>query len=278
MTLELASGTARLVVEPAAGGRARSWLAGGYELLGAADGPAGASPVGWGMYLMAPWPGRLRGNTVGHRGGRHPMPASSGGWALHGTVLDRAWEVEQPAVGHDDGSVSAVLSVRLGDPADAWPWPGRVRATWVLRPGALETTVELSSAGETFPAAAGWHPWFRRRLERGEPVQVELPGDTMLERGADHLPTGRLVRPRPPGPYDDAFPLPGGRLALRWPGVLRLECRTDCRWAVVFDELEPAVCVEPQTGPPDGVNTEPAPVRPGVPLTTRSVWSWWPEL
>jgi galactose mutarotase-like enzyme len=124
MRIELAAGTAALVVDAAAGGRARSWRVGDHELLGAAHDPVGSSPVGWGMYLMAPWPGRLRANTVAHGATSHQMPASAGGWALHGTVLDRAWDVEQPVVSHDDGSVSAVLSVRLA-PRQT---PGRGRA------------------------------------------------------------------------------------------------------------------------------------------------------
>ena len=135
------------------------------------------------------------------------MPPTASGSALHGTVLDRPWRVDgTPTAGTAD------LSVPLGPP---WPWAGSVRATWQLREHELEATLTIASAGETFPAAAGWHPWFRRRLDHGGPVRVEVPGDTMLERGADYLPTGRVLEPRPEGPYDDTFPLPGGRAALR---------------------------------------------------------------
>ncbi len=237
----------------------------GLELFGHADGPDEGTPVGWGMFVMAPWPGRLRGNALTFRGRHYPMPPGPSGWALHGTVLDRPWQVVHAA----DARVT--LGVALGPP---WPWAGQVRVSWSLTPGTLETTLEVESAAEEFPAAVGWHPWFRRRLVRGEQARIDLPGDSMLERGADHLPTGRLLRPRPPGPYDDAFPLPGGSAALVWPGALRLDLRTDCRYVVVFDERASAVCLEPQTAPPDGVNTDPTLVAPGRPLRCRSTWAW----
>ena len=103
---------------------------------------------------------------------------------------------------------------------------------------------------------------------------MDVPGSTMLERGSDHLPTGRVLDPRPEGPYDDTFPLSGGTTTLLWPGALRLECHSDCRYAVLFDENAGAVCVEPQTGPPDGLNTAPDLVFPDRPLAARAEWSW----
>ena len=60
---------------------------------------------------------------------------------------------------------------------------------------------------------------------------------------------------------------------LTWPGVLELDVRSTAPFWVVFDERDDALCVEPQTAPPDAFNlawaagVEPpiaAPDRPGV--------------
>jgi aldose 1-epimerase len=261
----IAAGDTRVLVDPEAGGRAVSWQVGDLELLGRGDGPVARTAVGWGMFVMAPWAGRLRDNTLRYGGGSYPMPVDGSGWALHGTVLGRAWAV-------DDAQPDRVeLSVPLQPP---WPWPGTVRATWAVEPGRLEAELVVEAHEAAFPASVGWHPWFRRTLARGGAVQVDVPGTTMIERGPDHLPTGRVLDPRPPGPYDDAFPLPAGTTTLVWPGALRLECRSDCRYAVLYDEPVGAVCLEPQTAPPDGLNTSPDLVFPGRPLVARAAWSW----
>jgi aldose 1-epimerase len=42
----------------------------------------------------------------------------------------------------------------------------------------------------------------------------------------------------------------------------------------VFDEPEHAICVEPQTGPPDAFTLDPVVVRPGEPLVATATWSW----
>ncbi len=268
MGIRLAAGDARVVLDPAQGARATSWQVAGTELLGHAHDEGASTPVGHGMYVMAPWAGRLRDSTLRHGGAEHPMPVDGTGWALHGTVLARTWTVDEV---HAD---RAVLSVPLTAP---WPWAGTVRATWELAPDRLVTTLTVESDGDVFPASVGWHPWFRRRLTgaHGEEVRVEVPGDRMLERGADHLPTGRELAPRPPGPYDDAFPLDSGSVpTITWPGELQLRCRTDCGYVVVFDEQRTAVCLEPQTAPPDGPNTAPDLVCPGRPLVASATWSW----
>jgi aldose 1-epimerase len=251
-----------LTLDPSAGGRASSLVVDGLELL-AKDADNG---VGWGWYPMAPWPGRLRDNAVLHADAAHPMPVTLETWAIHGTVYEAEWDVES------QDPTSAALGVELAEP---WPWAGRVRQTWRLTSTSVETVLEVSSHGAAFPADVGWHPWFRRQLARGGPAELNLPATQMYERGTDYLPTGRLV-PRPPGPYDDAFPLPGGEVGLTWPGALRLTCQTDCACVVVYDHRPAAVCVEPQTGPPDGINTAPTLVRPGEPRAARALWSWSP--
>jgi galactose mutarotase-like enzyme len=263
LTLTLQAGDAQLTLAPTAGGRASALVLDGLDVLGRnAD-----TPVGWGWYPMAPWPGRLRENSIHWAGRTYPMPANEGPWALHGTVLDVAWEIEHA------GRAEATLGVDLADP---WPWQGRVRQLWRLTPGALETVITISSETDTFPAEIGWHPWFRTVLDRGGPARLDPAPTVMYERGADYLPTGTELSPPPPPPYDDAFALRDGRVGIHWPGALRLVCHSDCRYVVVFDERPGLLCVEPQTALPDGINAAPGLVRPGVPRTARAVWSWSP--
>jgi galactose mutarotase-like enzyme len=50
--------------------------------------------------------------------------------------------------------------------------------------------------------------------------------------------------------------------------------RADTHYVVLFDQLAEAVCVEPQTGPPDALTLEPMVVTPDRPLTATMSWSW----
>jgi galactose mutarotase-like enzyme len=43
---------------------------------------------------------------------------------------------------------------------------------------------------------------------------------------------------------------------------------------VVFDEPEHAICVEPQSHPPDAFNLGPEVARPGAPVVVTATWSW----
>lgn len=267
----LTAGASSLTLEPGAGGRASSLVVDGLELL-AHDAD---TAVGWGWYPMAPWPGRLRDNALVFHGVTYPMPVSLDTWAIHGTVYDIPWRVDSVRPDNGVQPAGAVLSVALAAP---WPWDGRVSQTWRLDEHSLETLLEVSSDGEEFPAELGWHPWFRKQLASGGRAQLDLPATEMLARGPDHLPTGARVCPVPPGPYDDTFPLPGGEVGLIWPGALRLRCETDCGYVVVYDERPDAICIEPQTAPPDGINGTAGLVRPGEPRRVRAVWRWSPDL
>ena len=136
----------------------------------------------------------------------------------------------------------------------------------------LAQVAAVHADDEPFPATLGWHPWFRRELDAGAPLCVELPADRMLLRDAAGIPDGR-TGPVPAGPWDDCFGGVRWPVVLRWPGALRLDVSADTDWVVVFDERDEAVCVEPQTGPPNDVNASPRWVSADAPLTATTTWT-----
>jgi aldose 1-epimerase len=255
--LVLQAGDARAVILPADGGRVGSLTVGGRELLvtGHPDGP-----IYWGSFPMAPWAGRVRRGTFTFQGVEHHLPITMPPHAIHGVVYDRPWTVTGP------DSIAIELDGR-------WPFRGRVAQRFDLTASGLEVSMTLE-ADEPQPMALGWHPWFRRVLEQGdEPVRLAFQPGSMLLRDADGMPSGERVEP-PPGPWDDAFTDLASDPVLEWPERLRLTVSSTCRWWVVYSMPEHAICVEPQSGPPDAVNLGPDVVEPGRPVTQVMRWSW----
>jgi aldose 1-epimerase len=110
-------------------------------------------------------------------------------------------------------------------------------------------------------------------------VSLGFDAAEMLVRDEEGMPGGARTAP-PPGPWDDAFTGLRSNPVLAWPG-LRLELSSSCAWWVVYTMPEHAICVEPQSGPPDAVNLAgrspdmgPAIVTPGSPLTHTMRWRW----
>jgi len=266
--LVLEAGELSISIDPNMGGRATELRIDGIDVLGTRS----QNPVEYGMYPMAPWAGRIRGNAVSHLGRSHLMPVTYEPWALHGTILAAPFEV----IGHEVASDASQLMLegRLGD---TWPWPGICNLTWELTPSELRTSISLEAEGLGYPAVVGWHPWFRRSLPQGAPLQVSLPADQRLLRGPDHLPTGEMVPSgNDQGPFDDAFRVPSKVAALTWPGWRIIEVHNSHPWFVLFDELPDLVCLEPQSGPPDGMNNgiegHCKLVEPGEPLLMETTW------
>ena len=191
--------------------------------------------------------------------------------AIHGTVLDRSWQRL------DERSIATELG-------PDWPFAGRAIQRFDLREGRLEFGLEIH-ADEPMPASIGWHPWFRRRPAATEaddladagpstpPVELELDAGPMYVRDAVGITTLDRVAPVP-GPWDDCFTDLRRSPVLRWPGFLELTIDSDCRDWVVYTEPTEALCVEPQTAPPDALNLEPAIVEPGRPLIAAMTWTW----
>ncbi|WP_347955475.1 aldose 1-epimerase [Gordonia aichiensis] len=241
-------------------GRLTSLVVAGHELL-----TGGAR---FGSFPMAPWCGRLGDGELTVDGQVHRFERNDPPHALHGTVRDHPWFVDQCAPDR------ARLTQRL---EPRWPFPGEVMQEVSVRPGELTLQMRVRSDGPAFPAQVGWHPWFRRRLGddgADRALRVDFSPAWQEKRGEDYLPTGERIAPTSP-PWDDCFGMPDGvDVLLDWPDRLRMRMRSDARWVVVFDHPEDSICVEPQTGPPNGLNTTPHLVSPGHDLVATTTWTW----
>lgn len=264
----LRAGDAALSLSPANGGRISSLVVGGgtgpaVEVVGR----GGPGLVAWGCYAMAPWAGRVRRGVLEWDGERHQLPLLMPPHAIHGVTLDRAWEV----VAADATS----LTLRCGFDS-RWPWAGHAVQHVALRAdgGGLTARIEIRSERDPFPAWTGFHPWFARHLACGDPVAIDLPVGGMVRRDAEGMPTDDVL-PVPPGPWDDVFVDVAWPVTLTWPGALALEVSSDAAYAVVFTEREAAVCVEPQSAPPNAAELgRAATVTPDAPLVLTMDWSW----
>ena len=268
--VRIESADIQLTIDPSRGARAVSWRVGPLELLAHRS----SDPVEHGMYPMAPWAGRLRGNVVDHGGRRRALPVTYDRWALHGTVLGRA--ASSVSTDADGAGLTATF-----DSHPEWPWPISIVVRWRVGDGAVETGIEVRALVDPCPVVVGWHPWFRRDLGVGGRAVWELPATARLERGTDHLPTGAAMPFTPEdGPFDDAFVVPSGHARVRWPGALELDVESDGGWYVIFDELPDVLCIEPQSGPPDGLRDDAPPTalgpvtlaQPGHPVTLSTRW------
>ncbi|MEV3913191.1 aldose 1-epimerase [Streptomyces canus] len=255
--ITLTAGDAEVTLQPGNGGRVGGLRVGGVELLRQGE--------RFGCFPMIPWCGRIRDGRFRDGADVHQMPLNSPPHAIHGTARDGAWSIARTTADE------AVLTYDLVKP---WPYSGRITQIAALTPDALTLTMSVETYDSSFPAQIGWHPWFHRTLEGGEPVRLDFTAAWQEERGDDHLPTGNRVEPKP-SPWDDCFGMPGGvDVRLTWPGQLELKVASREEWVVVYDEQEAAVCVEPQTGPPNGLNTLPRLVTPLEPLEASTTWSW----
>ena len=261
-TRTLRAGPAALNVDPLDGGRITSLAVDGVELLGG----VGTGVIEHGSFVMVPWAGRIRDGVLRVDGVEHHLPTDrTHPHAGHGLVMDRPWDVVA-----ESGSS---LSIRC-DLDSRWPFPGHVVQEFRLSADRLEQRIEVhASDGAAFPATVGWHPWFRRVLGSGSTAELDFTAQGMLARDAAGIPSGEVV-PVPPGPWDDCFTGVRWPMTITWPGALALRITSDVEFAVVYDELDEAFCVEPQSGPPDGPNTSPRMVRQGEPLVASTWWAW----
>jgi len=253
----LANDTAEVRIDLKNGGRLSSLRIDGAEILVT----TAERSTDWGSYPMAPWAGRVREGRFEWSGTLQKLPLNAPPHALHGTVFDAEWS-----------QLSAnTLRAKLGA---NWPWAGEVQSTFELTEQALEWRLEVHAERAAFPVVLGWHPWFRRQIGGGGDLRLLFDAEEMYVRDESGIPTGALCAPNA-GPWDDCFR--GVRQAplLSWPDRLQIRLQSSCDHWVVYSQPSHAVCVEPQSAPPDAFNAGGFEVaEPGRPVVHSFRMEW----
>lgn len=212
----------------------------------------GATAMSWGAYPMVPYAGRVRDGRFTHTAVEYRLPINLGQHAIHGTVFDRSWTITERS------PTRLLTTTTLGR---RWPFHGSVthEITVDAERRRVICTLTVTTTSPSMPAQVGWHPWFVR------PATLEIDFAEMFVRDNEYIPSG-LRTPPTPGPWDDCFIHPRRTPTVVFPDGVRLEVASDCDHWVVYDMPSHALCVEPQSGPPDGFTLAPHVVTPDVPL------------
>ena len=253
--MELRSATAVADID-LDGGRLGSLLIDGLEIM-VTDGD---KPTRWGSFPMIPWCGRLPHGRLDFDDAGYEFPLTSPPHANHGrTHLQRWTEIA-------DGTIRT----ELGEP---WPFGGHAVQRFGVTDHSFAVTAEVHAGDRSMPAMAGWHPWFRRTLDRGAPAEVSFDATSIYAVDDDQIPTGELV-PVPPGPWDACFVGLAGDPVIDWPGALRLTVSSTFDHWVIFTKPDHALCVEPQSGPPNEFHLAPHTLGPGEALIGSMTFTW----
>jgi aldose 1-epimerase len=247
MVLESASGRLQISVDLIHGGRVSSILFGGHELLVARR----DDPIAWGCFPMVPFAGRIRRGVLDFEGTVVTLPQTLGPHAIHGYGLTAPWTRVS------DNSIRYEFS-------EPWPFSGVATQSFVVDDSNLHLQMTVE-AGDRQPVSLGWHPWFRREIGAGSEAELIFDAEVMYERDDDGMPSSRRVAPSP-RPWDDCFTELAEGPQLRW-GTVEVGLASSADHWVVYDEPSHALCVEPQTGPPNDVNDDPQVLDEGESLT-----------
>ncbi|MEI7742441.1 MAG: hypothetical protein WCK58_01690 [Chloroflexota bacterium] len=305
--IRLERGRAAVEIAPGVGGRIAALEVDGWDLVRR----DGWTDNEWGVFVMAPWAGRLRDARVAWGDRTWEVPANEPPHALHGLVAATPWNVAD----------QAARSVRLETPLGPdWPTGGWLVHTITLAPDRLIMRLDLHADREPTPAIMGWHPWFARRARRvaaavdpdagryrawrqdeaarpdheapamplAEQALADLPttGEVSIGIAARRrlalddagLPTGILLEPRPE-PLDDVLLGLTAAPVVSWPHGPRLTLHASgvAAW-IAYTAHPDGVCVEPVTGIPDGINGgllgEPPIASPRSPLSATFEIAW----
>ena len=259
--ITLSAGNVEVIIDAEHGSRLSSVRFGETELLVQRNSDDSLS---WGCYPMAPWAGRTRNGVFEHQGSSVQLPINSAPHAIHGLVHDAVWQVVNTSPS------SATLRVEFDQ---RWPFTGWVEhhisvdsasVNLQLTVHALDHNHDHNDEEISMPAQVGWHPWFVR------PVQLEAEFKTMYVRDSDGIADTKSVHQQHDlmqKQLDDCFTDAVSAPVLIFENGLTVHLESDCSHWVVYNEPSHAICVEPQSGPPNGLNSEPLVVSPSQPLT-----------
>jgi len=203
--------------------------------------PKRDDPMAWGWFGMVPWAGRINlGLIADSDGTEHLLPTH---WdpphAEHGYGFHSEWTSTGPNT----------AELALPEPYS----PAVARQRIALEGNSMVWSLDYLPNGCTLPAWVGFHPWFPRTIDEVNEVELHFEAEKMLIRGDDYMPTGEYI-PMPAGPWDDAFTEVKSDPIIRWGDQAQIQISSSVPWWVVYTEDPLAICVEPQTAPPDAAN------------------------
>jgi aldose 1-epimerase len=264
----LTAGDAVAVMDPADGCRLTSLsFTPGVDVIGRDEEQPTSSPFHHGCFPMAPFAGRIRHGRFAHEGRTFAVPVNfADGHAIHGTVCDRPWT--PTGADHE-------WTCELGD---RWPFPGHAVHRARLTSRRLRLELEVHADGPSMPVTLGWHPWFPRTIG-AVAAALRFAAGLQYRKDGEGIPDGHRAPPRGNEPLDDCFTDVdwSSPPSITWPGVGTVEVVSDASHLVVYTAPATALCVEPQTGPPDSPNLgEAAIVTRGAPATAWMELRWRP--
>lgn len=157
-SLTLASGDARLILVPEAGGAIAAWRVGGQAMFhesGVAPGPDW-DPLAMASFPLVPFSNRIGGGRFRWDGAEYRLPPSvlPDRHSIHGVGWRRAWRVIEAA------SDRAVLRLHHMGDAD-WPWPFVAEQHFRLTGSTLDVRMTATNGADiAVPLAFGMHPYF----------------------------------------------------------------------------------------------------------------------
>lgn len=227
------------------GGRVSSWIFQGFELIGA----RGDDPVEHGCYPMAPWAGRIAGNSFTWNDEIVHLAPNYQEFALHGYLLDRPVELRDRAESPDSVDIAFTTVVT------EWIAPVRIDMHWRIAEHEVQSTITASTHSlDPVPVVLGWHPWFNSVIGVGQETSIDYR-NLQLAVKKDGYPSSEFVHvTESQCPFDDAFISSTNSVNIRWGSFLNLEISNSHEWFVIYNGAEGFTCVEPQTGPPNAFN------------------------
>jgi galactose mutarotase-like enzyme len=205
-----------------------------------------------------PFAGRVRNGVFSFGGSEFVLPANDGSHALHGFGLNAQWHQVE------------TTSIRF-DFDEPWPFRGSATQRFDLHDDRLDLTMTVHAV-DAQPVQLGWHPWFRRDIGTGQDAELTFAAAAMFERDSDGIPSGAMVDPGA-GPWDDCFANLATNPSISW-GDFRVTLESNADEWTVYNMPTHALCVEPQTGPPNNVNTDPHVVDAGETMEITFTLRW----
>lgn len=191
-TLTLASGDARLILVPEAGGAIAAWRVGGQPMFhesGVTPGPDW-NPLAMANFPLVPFSNRIGGGHFRWGGAEYRLPPSGlpDRHAIHGVGWRRAWRVVEAVADR------AVLRLDHENDAD-WPWPFVAEQHFQLTGSGLDIRMTATNGADiAVPLAFGMHPYF-------DAAGAHLDFAAMQVWRAAH--DGLPLHAKTPGPFED---------------------------------------------------------------------------